>query len=707
VEKRWRWRILMGLLCVGFLGIGIVCEATDAALYFSRDAQGRARALVVQEGEAVWVVVYDPDENIDLARPDVLFADIVLFDPHTGALLAGVRSDAPGLAMTETGPDVGLFVSDRPIRIGGRASYNEPVLGHHVAGPDFVHADGNGEPYFENMDSVLAMYRDKDEDGDAAVSILKIVDTQAAIAWSERVYADEASAAQLLVCDPDENLDPGGVEYVPVFVLVNPGSWTPSTEGGPSTFIGLLGSGGVDGRSGAVAAPAQPISPYTIYNATANAHEVRGAADGRYYINYPASVDDWVAPAAHRICPVSFLARETGPNTGEFQLDLDDLAADLNLPWLAFGDTLVAYYLDPNDFDDFTLDVACVAEDIRSETAFVRGDRAVADGYGIGADAVYVQVLDANANVDPCCPETVLVHAFSPAWVQGEEWLELHEVISNSPAFFSFAGAPLAGALPGSFARAQTIDTRDDGRIELPNEATLCVRYNDAFYEYTELPGLGDGDLETAWPPAIRWPRVRTDVSFALVRAFDTQVVPADSEGTVAMYFLDREGQRVAGYQTSDAVFLEVVDPDQNEDPQRRERIDAFSGAAAVLAPQALNPFACELVRSVRHPVHEALGDTNIFGDGNAPRIYVLNPRNGRWAGLDLYETGASSGRFVSLDCVAISSPYSCVPTLEGRPGDTLIACYQDPSNPSDAAWIAIQISIGGDLPPAAPTPGQ
>jgi len=36
------------------------------------------------------------------------------------------------------------------------------------------------------------------------------------------------------------------------------------------------------------------------------------------------------------------------------------------------------------------------------------------------------------------------------------------------------------------------------------------------------------------------------------------------------------------------------------------------------------------------------------------------------------------------------------VPTLDVRPGDTLIATYQDPSNHSDSAWISSKVGIGG-----------
>ena len=65
------------------------------------------------------------------------------------------------------------------------------------------------------------------------------------------------------------------------------------------------------------------------------------------------------------------------------------------------------------------------------------------------------------------------------------------------------------------------------------------------------------------------------DVSFDLMSIADTQVY---NGSTVQMWFLDRQGNRVNGYVNSDCVFIEVVDPDQNEDILRRERIDGVLG---------------------------------------------------------------------------------------------------------------------------------
>ena len=74
----------------------------------------------------------------------------------------------------------------------------------------------------------------------------------------------------------------------------------------------------------------------------------------------------------------------------------------------------------------------------------------------------------------------------------------------------------------------------------------------------------------------------------------------------------------------------------------------------------------------------------------------MANPRNGRWAPVDLLETGPATGDFVSVICIDLTNVYECVPTLGVLPGDTLVAFYQDPSNHSDSAMISIKVGIGG-----------
>ncbi len=62
---------------------------------------------------------------------------------------------------------------------------------------------------------------------------------------------------------------------------------------------------------------------------------------------------------------------------------------------------------DPNDEDDFKIGVAYIEERMHSITSFTDANRMDKSIYWLGRDPVYLQVIDSNANVDPCCPEQV------------------------------------------------------------------------------------------------------------------------------------------------------------------------------------------------------------------------------------------------------------------------------------------------------------
>ena len=319
--------------------------------------------------------------------------------------------------------------------------------------------------------------------------------------------------------------------------------------------------------------------------------------------------------------------------------------------------------------------------------------------------------------MDDCCPEKVVVHVCDPHEVDDAEWLILDELSSNSKVFFTNVGMPLVSVWdalgvgnPGT--RGGYSLQLDNWDLEAFNEDSIYARYNDVVYhEIESAPGaadglafLGDLNIATAMPPRIDFPRVDNDVSFGVFEVGDTQVYDGDQ---MAMRFLDRQGNPVVAYANSDCVFVEVTDPDQDEDRQRRERIAGFwdhTGERGQNLPHApwnyaANHLACGYADANLHPVNELLGDTNIYSNVvNAQwgKMYVLNPRNGRWAPFDLLETGTDSGVFVSVTCIDLVSVTDCAPNLGVLPGDTLIATYQDPSNHSDVAWVSIKVGIGG-----------
>jgi len=779
LKKRLGVLSVVTILVMAFFALS--AAASNSELYFSSDKNGQTRVTNVQEGSQVWMVVHDPDENIDCDVRDKFWTDAKVFDPKTGAYInfafaphrvtddvAAYGGYKPGhnpetavpadiVYFEETGADTGLFVSSQPMQIGTRLDYRTDELNTHWVGLDFAGVKsaptGNGfhlplvdalnsnfgqwdyingdrqkvvepivapasiatstwiSPYhgrFENMDTLIGMVVDENDATDVATAMMKIIDTQATITWDQQIYKDANGSATITVTDADENLNCNEVEYVPVFIIVNPESWNPVQSHSATGFCALKNRGGVHSTSGV--ALDEHIAWYNIYN-SGEPFPTTPAMAGNYYIEYPVQADNnvtWFDTFAESgITEVMFYAQETGVNTGVFQLNLNSILKDLGFISLSVRDVLVAYYLDPNDEDDFQVSAAYIEEKMHSITSFTDATRQDKKLFWIGRDPVYVQVIDANANVDPCCPEQVVVHLCDPHEWDDTEWLILDETSSNSPVFFSNAGTELDPVWDAMGVGIHTSSTGgyqlelDNWKLEVFNEDHVYVQYNDVYYttDIDGTAGIGDADYTTAFPPHIDRIRVANDVSFDLMEIGDTQVYNGQS---VTMYFLDRQGNRAAGYVNSDCVFIEVVDTDQNEDTLRRERIDGFwdKNQNEPFGPQNLNTFICGWTRDHINPLNALLGDTNIFGSDDYAKVYVLNPRSGQWAALDLLETGIATGDFVSVICVDLVNVYTCVPTLGALPGDTVVAYYQDPSNHSDSAMISIKVGIGGGTTP-------
>ena len=691
---------------VTLLAVAAVGKCAGAAeMYFAGDEAGEARISQIQEGTRAWVAVDDPDQNHDSSRRERIWADIVIMDPHTGAHAnwdtGGYYGADASLAvdttdfLVETDPDSGFFVSSRAFRIGSRENCADRTGNTHTVGPDFIAGDYvfladerlplHVAGRFENMDTIVGMYRDPDDEADVALAAMKIIDTQAMISWEREILEFSDAAAAIVVVDVDENLDPSEIEYVPVFILVNPGSWNPVIEGSPTTFGALLRGGGVD-QKGVLGG--EPIRWHNIYGGP--------NPDFACCVQYPTTdnVATFDTAAVDGITRALFYAQETGSDTGEFRLTLGRLAEDLGFRRLQDQDVIVAYYIDPNDFDDFAFATAALEEQEHPEIRFTNSDQVDQDVYWIGRAPVYLAVTDAAANEDGRRPEQVIVEICSP---QGgdAEWAILDETSVNSPVFLTHAGfllQPVWDALgAGSEDARGGFQLRlDNWRIEAFNEDSLCARYTAATYAISSLAGLGDLDAGSAYPPTIESVSVRGGIAFDVVKVADTQVF--DGQATT-MYFLDRQGNRVSGYVNSDCVLVEVIDPDQNEDAYRREKLVAYwdDGQNQPFGPRALNAFNCGVETDLDHPVSPALGDTCVFNLADAPNMYLLNPRNGRWAPLDLLETATASGQFVSTMCIDLGSVHECAPSLDAVSGDTVIAVYQDPSNHSDSAWIAIE----------------
>jgi len=804
-------------------------------MWFSSDSDGGTRVTNVQEGDVVWLVIADADNNIDCDIRDKFWGDVKVMDPKTGAYivwntpecLKGINLHDTHEGMfdydyfEETGKDTGVFVSSRPFQIGTRESYD--IAADHVAGTvvendyrffthvvdedatefqwgDFLYSETDlvdqvdddfdsagyymfGDPIanvwnfvefdegvlqcmaqtpsvtphgfccglpavgdymigrFENMDTLIGMYQDPNDAKDIAVAMMKIKDTEATIEWDSEIYSDCNEAAKITIHDADENLNCNKVEYVPVFILVNPGSWNQTQAVTVNSFCSLKWGGGWgdDGQDGSLAAEwieKGPIHWWNIYEDRFIVYPDTGLDIADYATLFDVDLEKWDG-----YTKVVFFARETGVSTGVFSLNINQLCDDLGFLSLNDGDVLVAYYLDPNDEDDFKLATAYIGtRDHISRTSFTDAVRAEKNVYWLGRDAVYVQVIDENANIDPCCPEQVVVHICDPHGEDDAEWLVLDETSMNSSVFFTNAGTrlegvwdPLGVGLADGDGGYQLVV--DNWKIEAFNEDDIYARYNDVYYGAPigladtdfGMAGLGDQDMDTSFPPWINRVRMSNDVSFDLMSIYDNQVF---NGSTVTMSFLDRNGNKATGYVNSDCVFLQVIDIDQDEDQYRRERIDGYwdGGQNIPFGPVATEPFECDEIYDEPRCVNQLLGTVNIFNDnprdslghdattitscaGVTPeepiehgagwaKVYILNPRSGRWAAVDLLETGVSTGTFVSVTCIDLVSVYSgCVPTLDVLAGDTIVAFYQDPSNHSDSAMIAAKVSVGGSSP--------
>ncbi|MBN1858178.1 hypothetical protein JW848_03120 [Candidatus Bipolaricaulota bacterium] len=837
VRERLAWFLLFALLA------SFVVRASDAQMYFSNDRNGATPVTSIQEGDEIWIVVLDSDEDLDCDVRDKMWTDVKVIDAKTGARIvwesyvddhgADTDNDGEGDALfgtpeyvphqghwpgvkagsllhdflEETGASTGMFVSSRAFQVGTRAVYGDPQANTHIVGPYEENPDGSVRPIdfewggylyaeldgntfgddrvwvsaewdsitgyklvsainpativppgsafvppsvsllldwdyvlgrFENMDTLMGLYLDPDDASDIAVTMAKIIDVSSQMHWDETIYKDSNGAATIRIEDADENLSCNDVEFVPVFVIVNPGSWNPLDVNRRSAngFASLKRYGGViDTNVPATVGPG-PIDWFNAYDSglTTGGVDLRTDGsrqpnvDGSFYIQYPnelntqiiANVTVFDTMSDSGVTRCMFYAQETAADSGVFECDFNDIQRDLGFNALDVGDVLVAYYVDPNDQDDFSLATAYIERSNHVASVNVTDSlRGSMTSLWLGRDPVYVEVIDPDANVDSCCPEVVLVHVCDPHEVDDSEWLVLDELSSNSSGFFSNIGvelSPVWDALGTGLPEAHggyelQLDNRS---LEGFNEDRIYVRYNDVTYTDAAITGVGDlntDPLTGEFPPTIRETRVDNDVAFAVIEIADTQVFDGE---TTWMFFLDRQGARVPGYTNSDCVFIEVVDPDQNEDTYRRERIDGYwdrrtgsndLGQNTPFAPVNAAPGTFDAAAAPRmHPANELLGvdfmsdlaDPGAYGSDTSPKIYVWNPRSGIWTAVDLMETEPDSGVFRSVSCIDLVSQYSEVPTLGVLPGDTVLAMYQDPSNHSDLAWIAIKVGIGG-----------
>lgn len=137
------------------------------------------------------------------------------------------------------------------------------------------------------------------------------------------------------------------------------------------------------------------------------------------------------------------------------------------------GTTITFYYIDPNDFDDLSLDWTEVGDRPHSRTYVTDAHGTPLESLRIG-DGIYVKVLDADANIEACCQDDVMVFLCDPHGEDDCEVWRLDEVANDAGIFVSQAAMPL---LPiwdavGGYQLVWYSDT-----FEVFNEDTILVRY--------------------------------------------------------------------------------------------------------------------------------------------------------------------------------------------------------------------------------------
>ena len=756
-------KISMGLVFMAVMAFSAMTWGFDA--YFSDDAGNKI--LSIWEGRYVYVAIKDTEKGA--CGIDQFQADLVIFDFKTGAYidvagawfreLGGIGS---GLYFWVEGPGSPNKVQ---VPVGTRLNYAAPPAGHvHVLQPagvnlwqdgawEYVDASmpplGNALPAtmsvsrinlanfyqgirgrLENNDTLVLIVGDLTDVRNIDQDQLKVKDTvsKLTVTPAKVAYGCVGACENIVVRieDMDENLNNGEIERVPFFVIINPGSWNQEPLTGKD-FCSLMRYGGVNAAG---AAYAQPIRWFNIYEPDRFIH----------YAQAP-----WWDVAWPGVIRAVFFAIETAPDSGVFTYNfgnLEDLQVAMGLPRDAkfpMGTTIAFYYIDPNDFDDMDLAVITVGDRPHAQVFITDANGVPVTEVKIGHGGLYIRVYDADANVNACCQDRIVVHICDPHNEDDAEYIIIDEISNNSGIFFTQSGIPLQPVWDAISGYQLVFD---DWKVQAFNEDTIFVRYNSVDYVEEDLGVLGDGNPNDGrFPPRINYAAARNqywDVSFAKVKVYDYQVF----DGTThRMRFLDGEYRPLgATVPLSGQLYLEVTDLDQNENPLLRELIfggwnrdqdpvaDEHSAPvwglvvpvtpppelppappAAVGLQQEPPPPPEEPVPPAPTPAAEGffarvtpgnmlgLLDRSITNFPATVKVFIFNAQRGTWERIDLRETGVATGVFRSTVCVLVTDDrHPGDGNLGSRPGDTIMAFYQDPSNHSDISIISIKVSEGG-----------
>ena len=742
-------------LAIGLLAaVAVSATAFGFDAYFS-DASGN-KISTIWEGGRFCVVVSDPDKG-----PTEFTADLVIFDFKTGAYIEKADQtfkeftagsglyfwvDGAGNKQTvkvgdrdwdgtKTGfkwthwlgtsweglqADTGAWLyADEDVLGGTSAAISAAGLptdkevarvnfsDTSVPDPEVEVETSNIKGRVENMDTLVLIVADDTEVRNIDQDQVKIVDTVATLTVNPTVLTYGCSVCEnitVTINDPDENLNCDEVDYVPFFVIINPGSWnqTPSLTG--KDFCTLKMYGGVDAD--------QTQTPSDTWNEVIRWYNIYRTNRGVDYTDAPFAAN-W----SDKILQAVFFAHETDINSGVFEYNfggsLNEFAEKLGLDpdnnvldVFTSGTTFAFYYLDPNDFDDFTVATAQVGDLKHSDTYLVDANGMPVEEVKIGHTGLYVRVYDKTADLDACCCDEVYVHLCDPHNEDDSEYWRVPEVSANSGGIFSSSGMPL---LPVWDAMGGYQLVFDNWKFEAFNEDTILARYNNVVYDPNDLNALGDGNTVSGFPPRIDTTSSDNqlwDVSFDQVKVYDYQVFDGN---THHMRFITCSGVPIIGEVPVNAdIGLEVTDLDQNENPLLKEQV--FGGwnkdTDTDAGEEDSRPVWDEGDGDLLTPDGAVSGGveisaTSISEKAETVKIFIWNAQRGTWERLDLEETLPNSGIFRSKQCIPVRGGDG---TLQSAPGDTIMAFYQDPSNHSDISIISIKVVEAGAVAVGKPT---
>ncbi len=499
-------------------------------------------------GDTLYITVIDPDENISSDRIDLigeedecfvnedlrpegfLGADqpvIELVAPNSGDV---ENCDISGLILQETGINTGVFRSAAGIRIT-KATIDEPA------------EPGDLVPVLEvgDNDTIFVRYQDFSDPTDIDGDLAKLQKTRAIIAITDRAGSpveiwNVGNEVFVTLTDADENTDPVAVESVTA-TLVNP-----------------------------------RIDP------------------------------DTGEPVAE---PVELTLVETGANTGVFRnvegvLLTDDRAPVGPTPGLELfvedKDTIVAFYGlhfdilldpdieqagDPNDRSDFAIDDAKVAEPNPAIISLTDVNGTEKREFRIGED-LFITVKDEDANTDSDRVECIVVRVVN---VNGGREGFFDDVVEPPCPEREVEGLPELGgfALYETGVNTGVFRNPNARKIVGVNSPLGQQEWDEEFREFIDdVPGViavhnedffyviyGD---ETA--PTLD----AFDSDLAIASISDTQVFNVVGGTAVnKIKFTDDAGgppPLQGRYKVGQDLFVEVEDPDQNEDSDLVELVE-------------------------------------------------------------------------------------------------------------------------------------